>query len=338
MKKLFFVMFVVLVAAGIAAAQTYTSGSGLTGVDILGAHQNGGRGCAGCHAPHSGANGGGGNAAANAIAFNDPLSGSEALFGQDVTPLLGYKITLGNGYVETLPGEATAYTTQVDELRQITMCLACHDGVVAKGQMMNGQSWEQRMNLLPSSVYGTRPIPTLLGNDSGNGNTSGYGNDHPVGVQATLGAARVWTNNTTTSPTTITVDAVNGITNIAPNSAQYVSFVSNYGYPAIAGSAWGWGVSIPAGDTNPGDAYLTCTTCHNQHVMYIYQAPAKKQAGAAIVAGGLYPTYFFVNSPYNPGAGNNNPTMAASATQFCRQCHIGEANESYTVYSVKTQF
>lgn len=338
MKKLLFVMFVVLVAAGIAAAQTYTQGAGMTGIDILGAHQNGGRGCAGCHAPHSGAAGGGGNVATGGKAFNDPLSGSNALFGQDVTPLLGYSITLGNGYVENLPGEATAYTTQQDELRQITMCLACHDGVVAKGQMMNGQSWEQRMNLLPAGVYGTRPIPTLLGNDSGNGNTSGYGNDHPVGTQATLGAARLWTNNATTSPLTVTVDAVNGITNIAPNSAAYVSFAANYGYPAIAGSAWGWGVSIPAGDTNPGDAFLTCTTCHNQHAMYVYTAPRGKQAASAIVAGGNYPTYFFINGAYNPGAGNNNPTMAASTTQFCRQCHIGESNESAGITTVKTQF
>jgi hypothetical protein len=338
MKKLFLVMFVVLIAAGLAAAQTYTQGSGLTGMDILGAHQNGGRGCAGCHAPHSGAAGGGGNVATNGVAFNDPLSGSNALFGQDVTPLLGYTITLGNGYVETLPGEATAYTTQQDELRGITMCLACHDGVVAKGQMMNGQSWEQRMNLLPAGVYGTRPIPTLLGNDSGNGNTSGYGNDHPVGVQATLGAVRVWTNNTTTSPLTITVDAVNGITNIAPNAAGYVSFNANYGYPAIAGTAWEYGVAIPAGDTNPGDAYLTCTTCHNQHAMYVYTAPRGKQTGAAIVGGGNYPTYFFINGAYNPGAGNNNPTLAASTTQFCRQCHYTESNESAGITTVKTQF
>ena len=53
MKKLFFVVLVVVIAAGMAAAQTYTSGSGLIGADILGAHQNGGRGCAGCHAVQS---------------------------------------------------------------------------------------------------------------------------------------------------------------------------------------------------------------------------------------------------------------------------------------------
>ena len=337
MKKLLLVMFVVMLAVGMAAAQTYTQGSGLTGVDILGAHQNGGRGCAGCHAPHSGAAGGGGNAINGAVAFNDPKSGTQALFGQDVTPLLGYSITLGNGYVEALPGEGTAYTTQVDELRQITMCLACHDGVVAKGQMMNGQSWEQRMSLLPAGVYGTRPIPTLLGNDSGNGNTSGYGNDHPVGTQATLGAARVWTNNTTTSPLAITVDAVNGITNIAPNSSTYQQFVGNYGFPAIAGSAWGWGVSIPAGDVNPGDAFLTCTTCHNQHAMYVYNAPRGKQTGSAI-AGGTFPTYFFINAPYNPGTPAPNAQMANSTTQFCRQCHFGESNEAAGITTVKTQF
>lgn len=338
MKKLFFVMFVVVIATGMAAAQNYTQGSGLTGYDILGAHNNGGRGCAGCHAPHSGANGGGGNVAVNAPPVNDPLTGTEALFGQDVTPLLGYSITLGNGIVEALPAETAAYTTQVDELRQITMCLACHDGVVAKGQMMNGTSWEQRMNLLPSTVYGTRPIPTLLGNDNGLSG-AGYGNDHPVGTQATLAAAGVVTNGVYgPSPLTVTVDATKGITAITPNTAAYVQFNANYGYPAIAGSRWGWGVSIPAGSTDPTQAFLTCTTCHNQHAMYVYTAPAGKQTSAAIVGGGLYPTYFFINSPYNPGAGNNNPALAASTTQFCRQCHFGESNESAGINTVKTQF
>jgi len=337
MKKLFFVMFVVVIAAGMAAAQTYSSGAGLTGVDILGAHQNGGRGCAGCHAPHSGAAGGGGNMAANAAAFNDPLSGSAALFGQDVTPLLGYTITLGNGYVETLPGESTAYTTQTAELEGITMCLACHDGVVAKGQMMNGQSWEQRMNLLPSSVYGTRPIPTLLGNDSGNGNTSGYSNDHPVGVQATLKAVGVWSNNTTTSPLTITV-AAGAISAISANSAQYQQFATNYGYPAIAGSKWSYGVSVPSGATDGSTAFITCTTCHNQHAMYVYTSPGKQGTASPLASGNTYPTYFFINSPYNPGAGNNNPNKAVSSTQFCRQCHFSESNESAGINTVTTQF
>jgi len=337
MKKLTLVTLVVLVAATVAVAQTYTSGSGLTGIDILGAHNNGGRGCAGCHAPHSGAAGGGGNVANNAIPFNDPNSGENALFGQDVTPLFGVSLTFGNGYVEALPQQPAAYTTNQDELRGIMMCLACHDGQVAKGQMMNGQAWEQRTGLLPAGVYGTRPIPTLLGNDSGNGNLSQYQNDHPVGTQATLGALRLVTNNATTSPLTVVVTngAISSIT--ATPGTAYANFASNYGYPAIAGSAWEWGVALPNGDSNPADAFMLCTTCHNQHVMYIYQAPRGKMADSKI-KNGTYPTYWFVNGPYNMGTGNTNPTQAASTTQFCRQCHIGEANESYGVNNVSTAF
>jgi hypothetical protein len=78
--------------------------------------------------------------------------------------------------------------------------------------------------------------------------------------------------------------------------------------------------------------------------MYVYKpAPFPgygtdhSQKGTAI-AGGTFPTYFFINSPYNPGAGNNAPTKAASTTQFCRQCHIGESNEAMGVTNVTTQF
>jgi nitrate/TMAO reductase-like tetraheme cytochrome c subunit len=350
MRKMMLFTLVVLFAAGLASAQVYSGNSvgGLQGMDVLGAHNNGGRGCAGCHAPHSGAAGGGGNAASGAKAFNDPLSGSNALFGQDVTPLYGISLTFGNGYVEALPSNAAAYTTNEDELRGIMFCLACHDGQIAKGQMMQGTSWEQARGLLPAGVYGPRGIPTLLGNDNNNGNTSAYGNDHPVGTQATLGALRLVTSNATTSPLTVTV--TNGsISSIIPTpGTAYANFAANYGYPAIAGSPWSWGVSLPAGDSNAADAFITCTTCHNQHVMYIYQPPRGKQAGTAIVnnagtntsgtAANGYPTYFFVNAPYNPGTGNTNPTLAASTTQFCRQCHIGEANESFGVNNVATQF
>ena len=345
MKKLMLVMFVVLIAAAFAVGQTYTSGTGLQGIDVLGAHNNGGRGCAGCHAPHSGAAGGGGNAVANGAAYNDPLSGSNALFGQDVTPLYSQTLTFsldgngGKGYVELTPSESAAYTTQTSEMREILMCLACHDGAIAKGQMMTGKSWEQAMNLLPPGLYGTRPIPTLLGNDSGNGNTSGYGNDHPVGTQATLGALRLVSANGGKPTDPLTVTITNGaISNIvATAGTSYATFAANYGFPAIAGSAWDWGFSLPNGSTDASTAFMTCTTCHNQHVMYIYKAPSGKQAGSAIV-GGTYPTYFFINGPYNPGAGNNNPALAASTTQFCRQCHTGEQNEALGVNTVKTAF
>ncbi len=336
MKKLMLAIFVVLMAATFATAQTYTSGTGLSGYDVLGAHNNGGRGCAGCHAPHSGAAGGGGNAATNAAAFNDPSSGANALFGQDVTPLFGQTFSF-SGYSESLPSQSAAYTTNTDELRDIMMCLACHDGHIAKGQMMTGQSWEQVNTLLPAGVYGTRPIPTLLGNDSGDGNTSGYANDHPVGQAATLGALRLVSTNggLATDPLKVTI-TTGAISSITAQSAEYMAFSGNYGFPAIAGIAGEYGVVLPPGSSDASTAYLTCRTCHNQHVMYVYQEPGK-QVGSKI-AGGTYPTYFFVNGPYNPGAGNSNGKLAASTTQFCRQCHISESNEAMGVNSVSTQF
>src|SRR5581483_11027632 len=68
--------------------------------DVLGAHLNYGRGCAACHAPHSGARG-------NGIATTDTATGDIALWGQDVAPLFGKSYTTGQsehgGYTLTLP-------------------------------------------------------------------------------------------------------------------------------------------------------------------------------------------------------------------------------------------
>ena len=71
-------------------------------VDVLGAHNNQGRGCAGCHAPHSGSFGSGHGGASDA--------GNYALWGQDASPLYGKTLAFGdNGrYVEVLPGSLTA--------------------------------------------------------------------------------------------------------------------------------------------------------------------------------------------------------------------------------------
>jgi len=344
MKTALFVIVAIVLGGAFGAAQTYTSGSGITGIDILGAHNNGGRGCAGCHATHSGAAGSGGNPLQTGYS-TDTQSGSDALFGQDVSPLFGQSLTFGhdgnggNGYLEILPTQAAAYTTNTDELRGIMMCLACHDGAIAKGQMMQGVSWEQARGLLPPGVYGPNGIPTLLGNDSGDGNSSKYGNDHPVGSAATLGALHLVSANGGKPSDPLTVTITNGtITNIvATGGSSYAAFATNYGYPAIAGSSWEWGFHLPEGSTDAATAFMTCTTCHNQHVMYIYQAPKGKQGGSAI-ANGTYPTFFFVNGPYNPGAGNNDPKMAASTTQFCRQCHTGEQNEAYGVTNIQTAF
>jgi len=353
LKKLVFVSLCIVVFVGLAAAQTYTKGTGITGVDVLGAHNDGGRGCAGCHAPHSGALGGGGNAATGAAAFNDPNSGDYALFGQDVTPLYGYTLTMGDvgapayeAYVETLPTSAQ-FAAGAPEIGGIMYCLACHDGNIAKGGMMKGTLYEGRAGLLPAGVYGPNvaSIPTLLGND---GTTAGnYHNDHPVGTAATLGAVGLFASATDTTNLTVTF-AGGGVSTIVPTpNSAYATFVGNYGMPAIEGTKWEYGVGNPTGNTDPSKLFITCTTCHNQHVMYVYQEPQVYGATGTLgpkipgqqISGGTYPTYFFINGPYNPGAwGGAAMTTAPSTTQFCRQCHFDTSNETFGVNNVTTSF
>ncbi|PYX40757.1 MAG: hypothetical protein DMG81_05275, partial [Acidobacteria bacterium] len=118
MKKALFVLLAIFAVAGFAMAQITTSNT-----DVLGAHLNFGRGCTGCHAPHSGAYG---NGAAKTAYTN---AGLHALWGQDLGSLVGQTLQFGDstgGWTETLPGlDATTPD------RNITECLSCHDGNLA---------------------------------------------------------------------------------------------------------------------------------------------------------------------------------------------------------------
>src|SRR5215471_11587023 len=122
MKKVMLVGFFILLAAGLMLAQTATST-----VDVLGAHNNNGRGCAGCHQPHSGAFGSGQKGSAD--------SGSYALWGQDASPLYGKTIAFGDngGFTEVLPN---GIATGSEEMVGILLCLSCHDGNVTAKNMM----------------------------------------------------------------------------------------------------------------------------------------------------------------------------------------------------------
>src|SRR3954453_18855704 len=106
MKKLMLVLIAMLVITGVAIAQSnpaYASpAGGVTGgiqnMDKLGAHQNGGCGCVGCHAPHSGARGNGGvlrwNATSGAyesVAVTGQ-SGDDVLWGQDLGPIYNHPL------------------------------------------------------------------------------------------------------------------------------------------------------------------------------------------------------------------------------------------------------
>jgi len=341
MKKMIIVLCV-LALASFAAAQSYTEGTGLMGIDKLGAHQNGGRGCVGCHTPHSGARGNGGNSAAGGGAVTDPTTGDFALWGQDMGPLYGVTIATGhNGaYDVTLPADSE---TDEHVTTGIMMCLSCHDGNIAKGAMMTNQAYEQSAGLLPAS-YGTQPIPTLLGAD---GTAAGnYKNDHPIGPKATLGAVGV-ASRLTFVPASAGTCVYHGapIDCLQPNTsnAAYMAFVAHYGafnvtMKAAGNNSGGRGqfAVIPAGATTAAEAYVVCTTCHTPHSMYTFSGNVR---GAA--TSGTYPSYFFVAAPYNPGAPIPDGTKASSATQFCRQCHFtgaGGSNEGSGIMTVDTQF
>jgi len=303
MKKVFLVLMFVLAVGGFVMAQNWSSS-----VDVLGAHNNGGRGCAGCHAPHSGSFGSGHAGGSDA--------GSYALWGQDASPLYGKSVAFGdNGdYVELLP---SGIASGSQEVGGILLCLSCHDGNLTQSNMMVNQSYEQKIGLLTNTAYGSGKIPTLLGNDgSGAGN---YTNDHPVGQNATIRAGNglVWANNAFT----------------VTSGTAYAQFVANYGWPALAPGKW----SNPYGVNGSGQAYVLCTTCHNQHVMTVYTS----SANSPIVGDGggkYYATYFFINGPYNPNINNVANTNAPSTTQFCRQCHFGEANEANNTNNITTVF
>ena len=303
MKRTILVLMFILAVGGLVMAQNWSSP-----IDVLGAHNNNGRGCAGCHQPHSGSFGSGHKGAAD--------TGSYALWGQDASPLYGQTIAFGDGgsFTEVLPSTIASGSQEVGG---ILLCLSCHDGNVTAKNMMANQSYEQRIGLLKNTAYGALPIPTLLGND---GSTPGnYQNDHPVGQNANIrsGNGLVWANNQFS---------------VTPGT-PYAQFVANYGWPALAPGKY----SNPYGVTAGGKPYVLCTTCHNQHVMTVYTS-SKASPIAGDGGGKYYATYFFINAPYNPNINNVANANAPSSTQFCRQCHFGESNEANNTNNITTVF
>lgn len=333
MKKLALLTLIVIMAATLAMAQVGAGSTGSTAyiptVDVLGAHQNGGRGCAGCHAPHSGARGNGW-AVTTASAMN---SGDQALWGTDVTAIMGANITFdtGDGGVK-LPFTPSATSFKGDPLfKDVATCLSCHDGNVSRGAMMTGKSWEQVQGVLPAG-YGSGTIPTLLGSD---GNATGdYSNDHPLGPGsgvetgdgATINASDL--SGEVGSEIAMTVSASGKLT-VGAITGKYAQFVADYGAPQL--NRW----VAPTGDTDPQDLYIVCTTCHDQHSMVAYQSG--NHGAVPIVGAGTYQTYFFVAAPYNPGAAYDK-THAPSTDQFCRQCHFPQSNEAYGATTIGTAF
>jgi cytochrome c553 len=359
MKKTVTLVIVMLVCASLAMAQAkFNPGTwanptgGVTpnplgfGIDKLGGHQNGGRGCVGCHAPHSGARGNGGTMSWNGTTYVSTAtvgqSGDDVLWGQDLGPIYGTLLNFpgSSDYPVGVTGDVTI--TEASPARMITgvaMCLSCHDGNVAKGAMMTNRSFEQASGMLPAT-YGAQPIPTLLGADGGAyGN---YENDHPVGQQATLlavghgaiASAKGWfIIDNTTNPAVPVIKKSAGYA-----GSQMAEFEKNYGLPLSVGARAGAGWALNPGATSVDQAYVVCTTCHTPHSMYTTSASTTNPI--ATLTAGNFPTFFFIAAPYNPGANTGGGVRASSATQFCRQCHFsgpGGANEASGI-SIPTAF
>src|SRR6202451_3035140 len=142
MKKAIVLALFILAASGLMMAQNWSST-----VDVLGAHNNQGRGCAGCHAPHSGSFGSGHGGVADA--------GSYALWGQDASPLYGKTIAFGDGgkYTELLPN---GLASGRQEVGGILLCVSCHDGNLTQSNMMRNWSYEQEIGLLTNTSYGNQ--------------------------------------------------------------------------------------------------------------------------------------------------------------------------------------
>jgi hypothetical protein len=279
MKKVLFVLLAVALGATVAMAQLNSNYQ--SPVDVQGAHNNHGRGCTGCHIPHSGPAGNGG-------VDQTGFTGNLALWGQAPGKLAGLTINFGDaggGWAETLPSSDAATTP---DLGGLLLCLTCHDGNYAKGAMMTGTVDWAAEGLNPATLgYASANVPTWLGND-GSG-TNNYQNDHPAGLNATISCGgHNW-------DCTI---AANG--KIVPGPLM-TKFIANYGFT----------VSPSVYNNQP---VVMCTTCHNQHVMTVYN-------GTIAGTKGYYQTQFGIRGYYNATNGGN------SVSQFCRNCHGSHANE-----------
>jgi hypothetical protein len=286
----------ILIALSFLAAASFAVAQGPNfspSTDVLGAHLNYGRGCAACHAPHSGAYGNG------AAKTADVTAGTIALWGEDLGSLYGQVIVTGQSehgtYTENLPASLAAGTPDVSG---VLMCLSCHDGNYAQGAMMKNQVYET----LPPSYGGYNKIPTLLGAD---GTTTGnYLNDHPVGLNAVM---------TCGGPYDWDCTIASGV--VQMNGTHSAQFVTNYGF------------FVSPGKFNNQPVVL-CTTCHNQHLMNVVKVTNGPKSG---LTSGTYATMFFIRAPYNPASTTTGSNQTAQFCRQCHGGEANEMNNGSAV-------
>ncbi len=326
--------------------------------DVMGAHENGGRGCAGCHAPHNQARGNGGTANGYG-AFADAQGG---LWGQDTSAVItsyagGITFNGGNSahsgqltWGDTGAGFTAANAWKDETYTGVATCLSCHDGNVSVGAMMSGVAYEQYFGLLNGvgvglnssrnvggntnvQLYGNNPIPTFLG--GGFAGSNGYASQHPVGQTANANAAlgKVLTTASYGLAPAITGNSFDP-TKVTPNT-PYGNFVASYTPAALFKM-----VKDPGG--NFANNFVVCTTCHNQHNMAVFTGasdysvtpPAKAPLPPGV---SQVRTIFFVNGGYNPGA-PYDPTHEPSTMRFCQQCHFSFSSEYFGASNIGTAY
>ena len=313
----------ILLACALMSFSPCFAQSDVSGLDKLGPHESGGRGCVSCHPPHT------------AIA-GDGTPAHQDLWGRDLGPLYTTSVLAGEPGAPdvTIPAE---WTSEQGLETGIMLCLSCHDGNIASGGMMRSQAYQF---MVPgfSSEYGSHLIPIAPGYKR-IGPIQNYYLDHPVGPAATLGAVGV------ANRLVLTTCGESATPCLQPKTSDiaYMSFYQNYGAFNItqknpsAGFYSGGrasGVAIPAGATDPSSAYVVCMTCHRPHTLSTFSGNVQNSAD-----GSIYATEAFVGAPYNPGiVTTTGEWRASSATQFCRQCHFTDANESSGIVSIHTKF
>jgi hypothetical protein len=166
--------------------------------------------------------------------------------------------------------------------------------------MMTGQTVET----LPIAG-GT--APTLLAKAAPAGGTA-YQNDHPVGQNAIVACGGAYNWDCTGG----------GATAISMNGTASSAFLTNY-----KGSFWNTGatngINVKLATFGTTVTAVTCTTCHDQHSMTVFENN-----------NGSFATMFFIRGQYTPNTNGN------SVAQFCRNCHGGESNEAHGLMNVPT--
>jgi len=381
MKKIALLILIVAMVGSWALAQSGTVTGNINYVpttDVMGAHENGGRGCAGCHAPHSGGRGSGGvilGTGASATPYG-VAEGDNALWGTDTNAIVNAgTLTFYGKYTVNLAGTSWAsgalYTG-------VATCLSCHDGNVSRGAMMSGISYEQAWGLLNFAGAGLRNTTTgTTGNPTApyynyNNGTNPYPNTFPF-VQNTA-AAQPGLYGPNPIPTLLGSDGgVPGDYNndhpvgpLANLGTVLGAWIGNLTFPAsvkngknpntiaaiggtpFANFTYTYGLAalnatVSDGSGINGNFYVVCTTCHDQHVQNVYNPSTGYPSGWAGCTTG--PCTTLVSAAkifYTKGPYNPaapyDPTHEPSTMRFCQQCHFDMSSESYGATNIGTAF